>query len=110
LVARIPRCIPDERFNQLFAGLGSHRDRALVSLWVSTGARAAELLGARCGDLDAGQQLITVVRKGSRAVQQLPASPDAFLWVRLYQCMLEAFVPTGRDDLCGGRVGVRCGR
>jgi hypothetical protein len=34
LVARVPRCIPDERFNQLFAGLGSHRDRALVSLWV----------------------------------------------------------------------------
>jgi integrase len=98
LVARIPRCIPDERFNQLFAGLGSHRDRALVSLWVSTGARAAELLGARCGDVDAGQQLITVVRKGSRAVQQLPASPDAFVWVRLYQCTLDPSTPAGRDD------------
>jgi site-specific recombinase XerD len=98
LVARIPRCIPDERFNQLFAGLGSHRDRALVSLWVSTGARAAELLGARCGDLDVGQQLITVVRKGSRAVQQLPASPDAFVWVRLYQCTLASSTPVGCDD------------
>ena len=42
---RIPRCIPDELFNQLFAELGSHRDRALVALWVSTGARASELLG-----------------------------------------------------------------
>jgi integrase len=98
LVARIPRCIPDERFNQLFARLGSHRDRALVSLWVSTGARAAELLGARCGDLDAGQQLITVVRKGSRAEQQIPASPDAFVWVRLYQCTLDSSTPVGRDD------------
>jgi len=98
LVARIPRCIPDERFNQLFAELGSHRDRALVSLWVSTGARAAELLGVRCGDVDAGQQLITVVRKGSRAVQQLPASPDAFVWMRLYQCTLDTSVPAGRDD------------
>jgi integrase len=98
LVMRVPRCIPDERFNQLFAELGSHRDRALVSLWVSTGARAAELLGVRCGDVDAGQQLITVVRKGSRAVQQLPASPDAFVWVRLYQCTLDTAVPTGRDD------------
>ena len=57
--------IPDELFNRVFAELGSHRDRALVALWVSTGARAAELLGVRCGDVDPGQQLVTVVRKGS---------------------------------------------
>ena len=37
---RIPRCIPDALFNQVFAELGSHRDRALVALWVSTAARA----------------------------------------------------------------------
>jgi len=49
---RIPRCIPDEMFNRVFAELGCHRDRALVALWVSTGARASELLGARCGDVD----------------------------------------------------------
>jgi site-specific recombinase XerC len=98
LAQRVPRSIPDERFNQLFAELGSHRDRALVSLWVSAGARAAELLGVRCGDIDAGQQLVTVVRKGSRAVQPLPASLDAFVWLRLYQCTLDASVPTGRDD------------
>ena len=42
---RIPRAIPDELFNRVFAELGSDRDRALVALWVSTGARAAELLG-----------------------------------------------------------------
>jgi len=36
---RIPRCIPDEMFNRVFAELGCHRDRALVALWVSTGAR-----------------------------------------------------------------------
>ena len=98
LVKRIPRCIPDEMFNRVFAELGSHRDRALVALWVSTGARAAELLGARCGDVEPGQQLITVVRKGSRAMQQLPASPDAFVWLRLYQSGLDPAVPTGRDD------------
>src|SRR5215469_1451952 len=40
LVTRPPRCIPDERFNELFAGLSSHRDRAMVAFWVSTGARA----------------------------------------------------------------------
>jgi integrase len=95
---RVPRCIPDELFNKLFAELGSHRDRALVALWVSTGARASELLGVRRGDVDPGQQLVTVVRKGSRALQQLPASPDAFVWLRLYQSTLADVAPVGRDD------------
>jgi integrase len=98
LVERPPRCIPDEQFNRLFAGLGSHRDRALVAFFVSTGARAAELLGACVGDLDIGSQLITVVRKGSRALQQVPASPDAFVWLRLYQAQFQGQVPFGRDD------------
>jgi integrase len=44
LAQRVPRRIPDERFNQIFAQLRSDRDRALVAFWVSTGARAAELL------------------------------------------------------------------
>jgi hypothetical protein len=34
---RVPRAIPDELFNRVFVELGSHRDRALVALWVSTG-------------------------------------------------------------------------
>jgi site-specific recombinase XerC len=95
---RIPRCIPDEMFNRVFAQLGSHRDRALVAMWVSTGARAAELLGACCGDVDPGQQLVTVIRKGTRAIQALPASPDAFVWLRLYQSGFDQDQPTGRDD------------
>jgi len=41
---------------------------------------------------------VTVIRKGSRAVQQLPASPDAFVWLRLYQSGLAGSVPLGRDD------------
>jgi site-specific recombinase XerC len=84
-------------FNRLFAGLGSHRDRALVAFWVPTGARAAELRGVHCGDVDPGQQLISVVRGGSRAVQQLPASPDAFVWLRLYQATVTE-APAGADD------------
>ena len=85
-------------FNELFARLPSHRDRALVAFWVSTGARASELLGAVCSGADPGQQLITVIRKGSRAVQQLPASPDAFVWLRLYQQEMHGLVPSGPDD------------
>jgi site-specific recombinase XerC len=98
LASRQPRCIPDDIFNELFANLGSHRDRALVAFWVSTGARASELLGALGGDVDVGQQLVTVIRKGTRAMQQLPASPDAFVWLRLYQAELQGRVPIGHDD------------
>ncbi|MET9029359.1 tyrosine-type recombinase/integrase [Nocardia sp. NPDC004168] len=94
----IPRQIPDEAFNELFARLSSDRDRALVAFWVSTGARAAELLGVLRGGVDVGQQLITVVRKGSRAIQQVPASPDAFVWLRLYQQQIDGRVPSGPDD------------
>jgi site-specific recombinase XerC len=98
LPARLPRQIPDERFDPLFAGLSCDRDRALVAFWVSTGARASELLGASVADVDPGQQLITVVRKGTRALQQLPASPDAFVWLRLYQARMQGLVPAGRDQ------------
>lgn len=93
-----PRSIPDERFNELFTRLRSNRDRALIAFFVSTGARAAELLGATVGDVDPGQQLITVIRKGSRALQQVPASPDAFVWLRLYQADLDGLVPDGQDQ------------
>ncbi|HEY6796134.1 MAG TPA: site-specific integrase [Kineosporiaceae bacterium] len=98
LPVRAPRQIPDQRFDELFAQLGSDRDRALIAFWVSTGARAAELLGATTGDADPGQQLITVVRKGTRALQPLPASPDAFVWLRLYQAQMHELVPAGRDQ------------
>jgi hypothetical protein len=69
-----------------------------VAFWVSTGARAAELLGVRRADADPGQQLITVIRKGTRALQPLPASPDAFVWLRLYQQQIHGLVPAGPDD------------
>jgi len=97
-VRRVPRGIPDEKFNELFAQLGLHRDRALVAFWVSSGARACELLGARYRDSDPGQQLITVVRKGSRAIQPVPASPDAFVWLRLYQAQMQGLVAAGGDE------------
>ncbi len=98
LVQRTPRQIPDELFDKLFTRLGCDRDRALVAFWVSTGARASELLDVTVADADPGQQLITVVRKGTRALQQLPASPDAFVWLRLYQARMHALVPAGRDQ------------
>lgn len=93
---RIPRSITDDVFNEVFARLSSNRDRALVAFYVSTGARASELLSATQGSVDPGRQLITVVRKGSRAAQELPASTDSFVWLRLYQLETDAIVPKGR--------------
>lgn len=96
LANRIPRSVPDAEFNEIFARLPSHRDRALVAFYVSTGARASELLSVTQGGVDPGRQLITVVRKGSGSAQQLPASSDAFVWLRLYQLEMDAMIPAGR--------------
>ncbi|MFG1711306.1 tyrosine-type recombinase/integrase [Nonomuraea sp. M3C6] len=94
--SKIPRSVPDEEFNEIFARLPSHRDRALVAFYISTGARASELLSATQGGVDPGRQLISVVRKGSRAVQELPASTDAFVWLRLYQVEMDELIPNGQ--------------
>ena len=83
----------DDEFNEIFARLGSHRDRALVAFYVSTGARASELLSASQGGVDPGRQLIAVVRKGSREIQELPASTDAFVWLRLCQVEMAQEIP-----------------
>jgi site-specific recombinase XerD len=96
LPRRVPRSIPDEEFNEIFARLPSHRDRALVAFYVSTGARASELLSATQGGVHPGRQVIAVTRKGTREVQELPASTDAFVWLRLYQAQMAGLIPRGR--------------
>ena len=85
LPERVPRSIPDGLFDALFASVRSDRDRALLAFWVSTGARAAELLGVSLDRIDPGEQRIGVYRKGSQRLQWLPASADAFVWWRLYE-------------------------
>jgi len=90
---RKPRAMPDERWNELFAGLRSNRDRAILALGISNGARASELLGVRGADLDWGEQLVRVSRKGTGAEQWLPASPEAFVWIRLYLAELDPLEP-----------------
>jgi integrase len=94
--SRVPRSVSDDEFNEIFAKLPSHRDRALVAFYVSTGARASELLSATLAGVDPGRQLITVVRKGTRELQELPASTDAFVWLRLYQVEMQGLIPKGR--------------
>ncbi|WP_308465555.1 site-specific integrase [Rathayibacter soli] len=82
LPARLPRSLPGHLFDALFAVMGSDRDRTLLASYVSTGARASELLGVTVDRVDPGEQRIGVRRKGSGRLQWLPASADAFVWSR----------------------------
>ncbi len=66
-----------------------------MAFYVSTGARASELLTVTAGGVDPGRQVISVVRKGSRQAQELPASTDAFVWLRLYQVEMDGLIPKG---------------
>jgi integrase len=96
--SRVPRSVPDAEFSEVFARLPSHRDRALVAFYVSTGARASELLSAVQGGVHPGRQVIAVTRKGTRRVQELPASADAFVWLRLYQAQADGLIPRGARE------------
>lgn len=92
-----PREVPDQRWRELFGALRSNRDRAILALAVSNGARASEVLGIRGVDVDWGEQLVRICRKGSGAQQWLPASPEAFVWLRLY--LAELGDPLGANDV-----------
>jgi len=78
------RGLGDRAFDELFAAMGCDRDRALLAFYVSTGARASELLGLTVDRVDVAAQMIGVHRKGTGRLQWLPASTDAFVWWRLY--------------------------
>jgi len=73
-----------------FVGQRSGLYRPLRAFWVSTGARAAELLGAAAGDVDPGLKVITVVRKGTRVAAAGGAGvPGCVRVARLYQAQLD---------------------
>lgn len=90
-----PRAIPDGLFNDLFARMDNDRDRALLAMFVSSGVRAAELLGLTRSRVNVGDQLIGVIRKGSQALQWVPASPDSFVWLRCYHQQIRGLIPMG---------------
>src|SRR5579875_2735237 len=60
----IPRHLSDKHYEQLWAQLACDRDRALVKVAVDSGDRPAELLGMTGADIDWGDALIHVHRKG----------------------------------------------
>jgi integrase len=79
-----PRAIPDRLWDELFAALTCHRDRALMAFYVSSAARASELLGLTADRIDWAGQRVWVVSKGTRALEVVPASPQAFTFLALY--------------------------
>jgi len=82
--AQAPRAIPDHRWDEVFAEMSCDRDRALLEFYVSSGARAGELLGIGLEDIDWPGQLVYVISKGTRERQPVPASPDAFRYLGRY--------------------------
>lgn len=81
---RLVRSIPDGLFDELFAQMRSDRDRALLAFYVSSGARASELLGLLAEDVDWAGRKIWVISKGSRRREAIPASPDSFVFLARY--------------------------
>ena len=82
---RLPRAVPDDVLDDLFAGLACNRDRALFHMFLASGARAAELLGMTVHDARPGDGRIYVATKGLGGIKQAcPASPEAFSWLALY--------------------------
>ncbi len=90
-----PRALTDAVVEALFGALTSDRDRALVATAVSSGARAAELLGMRVEHLDVAGQLVGLIGKGDRRLEWVPASPQAFSWTAGY---LRAMPPRERGE------------
>lgn len=83
LVHRVPRAIPDEKYELLFSSLRCNRDKALVTFYVTSGARASEILRLTAGDVDWGDSLITIKAKGGE-LRPVPIGGHALIWLRRY--------------------------
>jgi integrase len=79
-----PRAIPNPMWDELFGAMTCNRDRALLSFYVSCGARASELLGLVMRNVDWAGKRIYVVSKGGDELEPVPASPESFLYLTLY--------------------------
>jgi integrase/recombinase XerD len=71
LPSRLPRTLTIDEVDQLLAGCvgagpGALRDRALLELLYSTGARISEAVGLDIDDLDTGQRVVRLHGKGGK--------------------------------------------
>lgn len=81
---RAPRSIPDRLWDELFEQMTNSRNRALLALYVSSGARASELLRLRGEHVDWAGKRIWLIAKGARRPTPVPASPEAFRLLAIY--------------------------
>ncbi|MBF6102379.1 site-specific integrase [Nocardia cyriacigeorgica] len=79
-----PRSIPDQLWDELFAVMRNDRDRALLLFYVSSAARASELLAITLDDVDWNGLRIWVISKGTRSREDVPADPQAFVHLAHY--------------------------
>lgn len=79
-----PRSIPDERWRELFDAMSCTRDRALLACYVSSGARASELLALLVENIDWHGMRIWVARKGTDTLTAVPISPEAAVLLAAY--------------------------
>ena len=98
-VDAVPCSIPDDCWTVLIGAMHSDRDRALLECFVGSGARAAEMLGARVEDVDWQAQRLWVVSKGSRVRRMTPLSPDALTALARYVARASIDAPTPRRAL-----------
>ncbi|MFD7904399.1 tyrosine-type recombinase/integrase [Kitasatospora sp. NPDC059722] len=75
----------------------------MLEFYVSSGARAVELLGVGVDDIDWAGQRIYVISKGTRERETVPASPQAFL--RLARYLDEVGTPAGGEPVWRTRHG-----
>ncbi|MEG8184205.1 site-specific integrase [Nocardia terpenica] len=92
---RAPRAIPDYLWDELFDAMGCDRDRALLLCYVSSGARANELLSVGVGDIDWAGGRVYVISKGTWQRQAVPVSAEALRYVTRY---LDAEGVPGPDE------------
>jgi integrase len=101
--ARQPRAIGDQQWDELFTQMRCTRDRALLACYVSSGARASELLGVRLGDVDWTGGRLWVISKGTRSRQPVPVSPEALAYLAAY--LEEAGLPSDGGVVWRARRG-----
>jgi len=83
-----PRALSEELITEVFAGLRHDRDRALVSIALSSGARASELLSMVRGGVDVGRGVVSVIPKGATTRIWIPVAPDSIGWLGRYLAQL----------------------
>ncbi len=79
-----PRALSETLLQQVFAALRHDRDRALVSVALSSGARASELLSMVCDGIDIGSSVVSVVPKGRPGRVWIPVAPEALVLTGRY--------------------------